>query len=97
MSRKKKNIAIFSDSISKNLRTEEFDSFVKEGKVYLKAFSGAKANQLNYQAIPVIQGNNYDAAAIQVGINDLLSGNKSVDGMCRDISIAIGLNYRSTI
>ena len=33
MSRKKKNIAIFSDSISKNLRMEEFDSFVKEGKV----------------------------------------------------------------
>ena len=74
---------------------EEFDSFVKEGKVYLKAFPGAKANQLNYQTIPVIQGNNYDAAAIQVGINDLLSSNKSVNGMCRDISIAIGLKCRS--
>ena len=74
---------------------EEFDSFVKEGKVYLKAFSRAKANQLNYQTITVIQGNNYDVAATQVGINDLLSSNTSADGMCRDISIAIGLKCRS--
>ena len=33
-------------------------------------FLGGKANQLNYQTIPVIQGNNYDAVAIHVGIND---------------------------
>ena len=37
---------------------EEFNSFVKEGEVYLKPFPGAKVNQLNYQTIPVIQGNN---------------------------------------
>ena len=43
---------------------EEFNSFAKEGEVYLKAFPGAKANQLNYQTIRAIQGNNYDAAAI---------------------------------
>ena len=94
VSRKKKKIVIFSDSILKNLRMEEFNSFVKEGEVYLKAFPGAKANQLNYQTIPVIQGNNYDAAAIHVGINDLLSSNKSFNGMCRDI-ISIGLRCRS--
>ena len=94
VSRKKKKIIIFSDSILKNLRMEEFNSFVKEGEVYLKAFPGAKANQLNYQTIPVIQGNNYDAAAIHVGINDLLSSNKSVNDICRDI-ISIGLRCRS--
>ena len=55
VSRKKKKIVIVSDSIFKNLRMEEFNSFVKEGEVYLKAFSGAKANQLSYQTIPVIQ------------------------------------------
>ena len=64
VSRKKKKIVIFSDSILKNLRMEEFNSFVKEGEVYLKAFPGAKANHLNYQTIPIIQGNNYDAAAV---------------------------------
>ena len=72
----------------------EFNSFVKEGEVYLKAFPGAKANQLNYQTIPIIQGNNYNAAAINVGINDLLSSNKSVNDICRDI-ISIGLRCRS--
>ena len=64
LSRKKKKIVMFSDSIFKNLRMKEVNSFVKEGEVYLKAFPGAKANHLNYQTIPIIQGNNYDAAAV---------------------------------
>ena len=80
--------------IQKNLRMEEFNSFVKEGEVYLKAFPGTKTNQLNYQTIPIIQGNNNDAAAMYVVINNLLSSNKSVNDMCRDI-ISIGLRYRS--
>ena len=43
VSRKKKKIVIFSDSILKNLRMEEFNSFVvKEGEVYLKVFPGPK-------------------------------------------------------
>ena len=63
----------------------EFNSFVKEGEVYLKAFPGAKVNQLNYQTIHVIQGDNYDAVTIHVGINDLLSSNKSVNDVCRDV------------
>ena len=64
LSRKKRKIVMFSDSIFKNLRMKEVNSFVKEGEVYLKAFPGAKANHLNYQTIPIIQGNNYDAAAV---------------------------------
>ena len=94
VSRKMRKIVIFSDSISENLRMEEFNSFVKEGEVCLKAFSGSKANQLNFQTIPVIQGNNYDEVAIHVGINDLLSSNKSVNDICRDI-VSIGLRCRS--
>ena len=73
----------------------EFNSFVKEADVYLKAFPGTKANQLNCQTIPVIQGNNDDAAAIRVDINDLLSRNKSVNDICRDIASA-GLRCRSS-
>ena len=30
---------------------KEFNSFVKEGEVYLRVFPGTKANQLNYQTI----------------------------------------------
>ena len=94
VSRKMRKIVIFSDSISENLRMEEFNSFVKEGEVCLKAFSGSQANHLNFQTIPVIQGNNYDEVAIHVGINDLLSSNKSVNDICRDI-VSIGLRCRS--
>ena len=52
VSKKKKKNVIFSDSILKHLRMGEFNSFVKKGEVYLKAFPGGKANQLNYQNIP---------------------------------------------
>ena len=44
VSRKKKKTVIFSESILKNLRVEEFKSLVKEGEVYLKAFPRAKVN-----------------------------------------------------
>ena len=49
----------------------EFNSFVKEGQVYLKASPVARANQLNYQNISVIQRNNYDAVAIHVGMSSV--------------------------
>ena len=73
---------------------EVCNSFVKEGEVYLKAFPWTKTNQLNYETIPVIHGKNYDAATINVGISDLLSSNKSVNDICRDI-ISIGLRCKS--
>ena len=59
----------------------EFNSFAKEGEVYLKAFQRAKAYQLNYQTIPVIQENNYDSIVIHVCIDDLLSSKKSFNGI----------------
>ena len=64
----------------------ESDSFIKEGEVYSKPFPGAKTNQLKYRTIPVIQGNNYDAATKLVGINGLPSSNKSVNDICRGIN-----------
>ena len=73
---------------------EEFNSFVKEAEVYSKTFPGGKADQLNYQTILVIQGSNYDALAIHVGITDLLSSNKSVNDMSRDF-ISTGLRCQS--
>ena len=45
---RKKNV-IFSKIILKNVRMVEFNSFAEQGEVYLKAFPGVKANQLNYQ------------------------------------------------
>ena len=51
-------------------------------------FLGAKVNHLKHQTTPVIQGNNYDAVAIHIGINDLLLSNKSVND---DVEILLAL------
>ena len=48
-SRKKKEIVLFSDSILENLRMEEFNSFVQEGEVYLKALLGASSYTRRHQ------------------------------------------------
>ena len=72
VTRKRKKIVLFSDSILKNLQMGEFNSFMKNGEVSLKVFLEAKARQLNHHIIPVLQDNTYNAAAIHNGINDLL-------------------------
>ena len=72
VTRKCKKIVLLSDSILKNLQMGEFNSFMKNGEVSLKVFPEAKARQLNHHTIPVLQDSTYDAAAIHVGINDLL-------------------------
>ena len=69
---KKKNIVLFTDSILKTLRMGELNRHINGGKVHLKSFPGSKANQLNHHTIPILEEHQYDAAAIHVGINDLL-------------------------
>ena len=94
ITRKRKKIVLFSDSISKNLRMGEFNSFIKKGEVSLKVLPGAKARQLNHHTIPLLEDNTYDAAVIHVDINDLLSNVKSTNDICKDI-IDIGLRCRN--
>ena len=45
---------------------------VEEGRIHLKAFPGAKANQLNHYVIPTLEEFNYDCALIHVGISDIV-------------------------
>ena len=92
--KKRKKIILFSDSILKNLRMGEFNSFIKKGEVSLKAFPGAKARQLNHYTIPLLEDNTYDGAIIHVGINDLQSNDKSTTDICKEI-INIGLRCRN--
>ena len=94
ITKKRKKIVLFSDSILQNLQMGEFNSFIKKGEVSLKAFPGAKARQLNHRTIPLLEDNTYDAAVIHVGINDLLSNVKSTNYICKDI-IDIGLRCRN--
>ena len=81
--KKRKKIVLFSDSILKSLRMGEFNSFIKKGEVFLKAFLEAKARQLNHYTIPLLEDNTYDAAVIHVSINDLLSNVKSTNNICK--------------
>ena len=83
ITRKRKKIVLFSDSILKNLRMGELNSFIKKGEVSLKAFPGAKARPLNHHFIPVLEDNTYNATVIHVGINDLLSNVKSTNDICK--------------
>ena len=85
ITKKRKKIVLFSDSILKNLRMGEFNSFIKKGEVSLKAFPGAKARQLNHYTIPLLEDNTYDGAIIHVGKNDLLSNDKSTNDICKEI------------
>ena len=68
----------------------EFNYLMKKRKVALKAFPGAKARQLNRHTIPLFDDNTYDAAAMHVDINNLLSSVKSTNDLCKDI-IDIGI------
>ena len=45
---KKQNIALFSESIPRGIKMKHLDFQVKNGRIHLKAFPGAKANQLNH-------------------------------------------------
>ena len=85
ITKKRKKIIIFSDSILKNLRMGEFNSFIKKREVSLKAFPGAKARQLNHYTIPLLEDNTYDGAIIHVGKNNLLSNDKSTNDICKEI------------
>ena len=94
---KKKNIVLFTDSILKTLHIGELNRHINGGKVHLKSFPWSKANQLNHHTIPILEEHQYDAAAIHVGINDLLKGmpnNVSVDSICNDI-LEIALRCRN--
>ena len=96
ISRKKKKVVLFADSILKTLSMGKFNSCINGANVQLKSFPGCKAMQLDHHTIPILQEQYYDAAGIHVGINDLLnsSSKKSVDEICDDI-IKIGLRCRS--
>ena len=50
----------------------ELNHHINGGKVHLKSFPGSKTKQLNHHTIPILEEHQHDAAAIHVGINDLL-------------------------
>ena len=76
---KKKNIALSSDSIPRGIKIKHLNSRVKEGRIHLKAFPGAKANQLNHYVVPTLKELDCDCAIIHVGINDILRNKETCE------------------
>ena len=61
--RKRKKIILYRDSILKDLRMGEFNSFIKEGQVYLKAFiSRGKCKTVKSSYHRFLEDNTYNAA-----------------------------------
>ena len=52
---------------------------VKSGKIHLKLFPGAKANQLNHYIEPTLEEYKYDSANIHIGINDIFRNKNDTD------------------
>ena len=64
-----KNVVIFSDSMVKGLKMKQFNSHIHGGKVYLKAFPGAKADQLNQLKIAKPNQVRYDERSSKIWNN----------------------------
>ena len=93
---KPKNVVIFTDSMLKSLRMNEFNKYLNGGIAHLKSFPGSKAKQMDHHVISTLEEHQYDTAVIHVGINDLLKSrtNIKVSEIAKDI-INIALRCRS--
>ena len=76
---KRKDIALFADSIPKGMRMKDINSCIKGGKIHLKSFPGAKASQLNHYIKPTLKEYRYDCAIIHAGINDIIRNKNDTD------------------
>ena len=76
---------------------DKFNSYVENGQTDLKAFSGARANQMNKLMVTSLKANDYDIAIVHVGINDLLNrrniDDSCIEEICNDI-INVGMRCR---
>ena len=69
--RKRKAIALLTDSKVNTLCMGVFNKFLKEGTAYLKLFPGAKLKQVNYRETPVLLEHQFNALVVHVGIKNL--------------------------
>ena len=100
-----KQIAIFGDSLVKNILGHKISKDIKHGKVRVKPFLGAMAKEVEYHIKPELEKNNYDAVVICAGTNNipgtksLLDNNKlieqSADEIAKDV-IHIGQSCRDS-
>ena len=66
------HFSLFLENIPRGMKMKYSNFQAKEGRIHLKAMTGAKVNQLNHFFTPTFEEFDYDCAIIHVGINDIL-------------------------
>ena len=73
-----KQIAIFGDSLVKNILGHRISNDITHGKARVKPFLGATEKKVEYHIKPELEKNSYDAVVICAGTNNI-PGTKSLD------------------
>ena len=88
-----RKISIFSDSILKGIRAQEFNDNIESGKASFKRFSGATSKQLNHYTLPTLIEESPNTVVIHVGTNDLKQKDKTKENIAKEI-MNIGITSR---
>ena len=74
-SKEKKRSYIVGDSHFKRIRRDKFKGNTPKARVYVKCFSGANTNQLDYYVVPLLVDEKPDNVVIDIGSNDIMKFN----------------------
>ena len=72
-SKRKKQIVIFGDSITRGIRLHQFNYWLHKGHAQLKSFPGGTSKELLYYVEPTLKSKKFDAALLHVGVDDVLN------------------------
>ena len=72
-SKRKKQIAIFGDSIPRGIRLHELNYWLHKGYAQLKSFPGGTSKELLYYVEPTLKSKNFDVPLLHDSVNDLLN------------------------
>ena len=79
-SKRKKQIAIFSDSIPRGIKLHEFNYWLHNSYAQVKSFPDGTSKKLLYYVEPTFKNKKFDFALLHVGVNELVS-DKSQDSV----------------
>ena len=96
-SKGKKKSYIIGDSHLNRIRKHKFKESTAKAQIYVKSFSGANTNHLEYYVVPLLVDEKLDNVGIHIGSNDIRKfnyNNANAEELAHRI-INIGLKCRS--
>ena len=94
---KEKKSYMIGDSHLNRIRKDKFKQSTPKARVYVKSFSGANTNHLDYYVVPLLVDEKPDNVVIHTGSNDITKfnyNNVNAEGLAHRI-INVGLKCRS--